>query len=272
MKRLSLVLFGSVALPVLFSGAANGFHLRPRATTTGPAAVAVTLWRGGSSAPLTSAAIPPDDAADITEIVDDEDVALALLELEVKAAENIIVMNWGWILNSGILNILGGSLALILPLSGSSVAYSIVAATLGVVGGFGIAGSTIDTVEPGFRVKSFLFGALNLFLCYRMSKNPFGCLNVLTAYILTISIAEGLHETVFAVQNKKLPHRKWNILSGLSSIAVSVFAMIKMPVSSLVVPGICLGVNLISLGTSKVGIALLGQVEANRRMGFLGNE
>jgi uncharacterized membrane protein HdeD (DUF308 family) len=188
------------------------------------------------------------------------------LEVDVEEAKKEIARNWGFILTSGVLNVLGGSLATFLPVYATGVAYTMVAASLAILGVVGVAGTFY--AEKGMKAKSLIFGAANLFLYYRMWHYPFESVNILTAYILAFTITDGLHESAFAIQNKELPHRNWNFLSGLSSIAVGVYAAIKMPVSSMVVPGICLGINLITSGISKVAIGLFGQEEANSRMGF----
>lgn len=159
---------------------------------------------------------------------------------------------------------MGGSMALFMPIFASGVAYTGVSIALGVLGFAGVLGTFF--AEKGFRAKSLLIGITNLFLFKQMASNPVESLQLLTAVISGSCIADGVHETVFAIQNEDTPCRGWNFFSGLASVAVGVYAAVKMPISSLVVPGIALGVNLITLGAAKIAIALTGQDDANSRI------
>ena len=191
---------------------------------------------------------------------------MAVLEVVVEDAKTAMAKNWGFILTSGVLRFIGGVLAMLVPVYATDVAYSMVAWSIGVLGGIGVVGAFVG--EKGMRAASLLFGVANIFLYSRMWKFPFESLNMLSAYILAFTVLEGVHETAFAFQNKDLPSSNWNLFSGVSTVAVGIYAAAKMPVSSFVVPGICLGVNLISSGITKVAIGLYGQEEANQRMGY----
>ena len=191
---------------------------------------------------------------------------MAVLEVVVEDAKTAMAKNWGFILTSGVLRFIGGVLAMLVPVYATDVAYSMVAWSIGVLGGIGVVGTFVG--EKGMRAASLLFGVANIFLYSRMWKFPFESLNMLSAYILAFTVLEGVHETAFAFQNKDLPSSNWNLFSGVSTVAVGIYAAAKMPVSSFVVPGICLGVNLISSGITKVAIGLYGQEEANQRMGY----
>jgi uncharacterized membrane protein HdeD (DUF308 family) len=188
------------------------------------------------------------------------------LKIDVEAARLEIAKNWGWILVSGFLHSIAGGMAVALPVLASASALNIISFSLFILGVFGITG--IFFAEKGFKAKSFLIGVANLALAGFMSTDPLDALDLLTLCIIALTISEGAHETAFAIRNKYLAHRKWNFLSGLASIAVGVYAFLRRPFSSLVVPGFALGVNLLSLGISKIGIGLYGQSESIRLMGL----
>lgn len=157
-------------------------------------------------------------------------------------------------------------MALLLPFYATAMAGTCLAWSLAVLGVLGIGG--VFVAENGFKATSLLFGIINLYLFRLMANNPLSSLNALTFWISAVSVSEGFHETAFAIRNKDLPNRGWNFLSGISSIAIGAYAFISMPYTSLVVPGIALGVNFITTGISKIAIGLAGQEEANDRMGY----
>lgn len=189
------------------------------------------------------------------------------MAIDVEEAKTIIAKNWGWILSAGVVNVIGGCAALLLPLRASGVAVMGVAYTLLGTGLAGIGSGLFGPAEqPGFKTKSLLYGVVNVYLYYRMAYNPFDSLNALTMWIGATTITDGFHEVAFAFQNKDAPERFWTWVSGVSSVVMGAYAIAAMPISSLVVPGFVMGVHFISSGLSKIVIGMAGQEEASGRM------
>ena len=187
----------------------------------------------------------------------------AFLVIDLGEAKTQIAKNWGYILTSGVLSVMGGTLCTLLPIRATGVALAGLAYTLAVTGTVGVIGTFV--VEKGFRLASLLFGSCNLYLAYHLFNDPLlESLSFVTAFIAATTIATGLHETSFAIVNSNIPNRFWNFVSGLTSVAAGVYAVMKMPASSLVVPGLALGFSLLSSGVTKIVTGLYGQEEANR--------
>lgn len=64
---------------------------------------------------------------------DDDDI-FAVLEIDAKEAETALAENWGFVFSEGMLSVIGGFVALLLPVYSSAIAYNAIMYTLGVVG------------------------------------------------------------------------------------------------------------------------------------------
>lgn len=186
---------------------------------------------------------------------------LSMVVIDAVAATKDLALNWGFVLNSGIVNVIGGLVALAIPVFATSVAYTTINLALACVAAFNIAG--LFNAHNGFKVQSFLVGAVQAFLAYRMHFQPFKGLNILTVLVAITSVVDGAYESAVALQNSELPGRWPLLFSGLASIGGGAFVATTLPASSLVVLGVLLGVNLLSSGWSGILAALQGREIAN---------
>lgn len=212
--------------------------------------------RGGSKLAESSeegdVELDADDAASLI---------LSMIVIDAVAATKDLALNWGFVMNSGIVNVIGGLVALAIPVFATSVAYETVTLALACVAAFNIAG--LFSAQNGFKLQSFLVGSVQAFLAYRMRFQPFESLNILTIMVAIASMADGAFETAVALRNSQLPGR-WSLLfSGLASIGGGAFVAMNLPASSLVVLGVLLGINLVSSGWSGILAALQGREIAN---------
>lgn len=110
-------------------------------------------------------------------------------------------------------------------------------------------------------------GALEFFLAVRMYQEPFESLKGLTSLVSASCIVEGLHQAAVATKNRAdMRQWGWRVVSGLGSVAAGAYAVSKMPISSLVVPGIALGCHLVSAGALGMFMGLSGRDTAIAKM------
>jgi len=199
------------------------------------------------------------DGGDSQEDEDDMLAVLDIVEAEVKLS---VAQNWGFIYNKGIFALVGGFLALWLPVFATGVAYNAVTMMMAFLASFNVLGLFFS--EAGFKLLSLAVGVLQGFLAYRMWQMPFEMLSGLTYLISATCIVEGAYQGAVAIKNRSdLPNWGWYLFSGLTSIAGGAYATSQMPISSLVVPGIALGISLISSGMMGIVVAMAGRDRAN---------
>lgn len=166
--------------------------------------------------------------------------------------------NYHWILALGILNVIGGILCLAVPVMAAVMAEWIVSYTLILVGGFNLSG--VCWGEPGTRPHFFLLGLVQVFLGILMLNNPFGTLMILGILIAVKVFLDGVLMLAACFQNRQL--RGWGLFlaSGLASVIVGAVVLMNLDQgSAIVLIGIVLGVNLLTVGSIRIHIALEGR-------------
>lgn len=197
---------------------------------------------------------------------DDDDDMLAVLYIDKAELEKTVAQNWGFIYNKGIFSLIGGTLALLVPTLASAIAYNVVSFMTAGLAFFNVLG--LFVAEEGFKIPSLAIGVLQGFLAYRMWQMPFQTLSGLTYLLSATIIVEGAYEGAVAIKNRSdLPQWRRRLVSGITSIAAGAYALSKMPIASLVVPGIALGTSLLSSGVTSILVALYGRDLANENLG-----
>lgn len=181
--------------------------------------------------------------------------------IDATKATQEIAKNWGWILAAGIISVVGGVAALMAPVLATGVTATFIAATLLVVGCVNLAG--VFYAEKGLKLESFLTGVVQVLLSAVMAFYPFASLMSMTMLIAAFMLADGIIRSVLAVQNRDLAGWGWTLAGGLASIATSVIVVTALPGASFWVIGVLVGVNLISIGVARIGVALEGRKIAN---------
>jgi uncharacterized membrane protein HdeD (DUF308 family) len=167
---------------------------------------------------------------------------------------------WGWFLALGVVLIIGGALALLMPVA-STIATSLVLGAVLFVAG-------IMQIFHAFQVKSWggffwdlIVGVVQVVGGALVYLNPFAGAITLTILIAAVFLAQGITQVLLAF--KVRPHDGWGWLlaSGLLALAVGAILMMKFPVSSLTAPGTLAGISILFTGVTYIMIAL-----AARRM------
>lgn len=170
--------------------------------------------------------------------------------------------NYRWILALGILNILGGICCLMLPVMAAVVAESFISWTLIVLGSLNLSG--VFWGERGTRGHFFTLGSVQVILGILMLANPFGTLTVLGVLIAVKVFLDGVYNLSLCSSNRQV--RGWWLIlcSGILSIIFALYVFIQIPNgSAIMLIGVVLGVNLLTVGSARVYMAVKGSPQQN---------
>jgi uncharacterized membrane protein HdeD (DUF308 family) len=155
----------------------------------------------------------------------------------------------------GIVLIIGGSLAILLPYASTIATSLFLGAILFVAGIFQIA--------HAFRVKTWTgffwdlaVGIVQIVGGAIIYLNPFAGAVTLTVLIAAVFLAQGFTQIFLALKVRPYDGWGWLLTSGLLAIAVATMLFIRFPAASLTTPGILAGISILFSGISYIMIAL----------------
>lgn len=158
-----------------------------------------------------------------------------------------IQRNSGWFIGLGILWMVFGILAIILP-TVAGVAVDILLGILFLVGG---AAQIVHAARAkGWRgtVWQGLGGVLALILGAVLLFFPWQGLLALTVVLAAFFLANGVFKIVAAFGNRDMKGWGWLLFSGILSIIIGVLVTIGWPASALWAVGILVGIELLFMG------------------------
>jgi uncharacterized membrane protein HdeD (DUF308 family) len=155
---------------------------------------------------------------------------------------------WGWMLASGIAQLIGGLAALAVPAVASLVAVGFFSAILLVSGVFNIV--------HAFKVRKWTGFALHLLggLLYAAAgvvvfMYPLGGVAMLMLVLGVLFIADGAVRSMLAAGLRPRDGWGWFLAGGLMSMALGVMMLTMWPASAMWIVGMLLGINLLFSGT-----------------------
>jgi uncharacterized membrane protein HdeD (DUF308 family) len=200
----------------------------------------------------------PDEPAAVALTSEDNQFLRNFLVVEMAMVKKQIAANWGFILLGGSASLLAGSYLLSHLVLGTEIALLTTICTLLVVGFSNLMISFC--AEQGHKLPGILVGATQLGLGYLYATEPAW----LTAAAMTLGLCavittEGVYRVMLALQNRKMDGYWATLISGLASIAGSAWAVKSLVISSSIVPGLALGLGLISGGLSRIVVSMYGR-------------
>jgi uncharacterized membrane protein HdeD (DUF308 family) len=162
--------------------------------------------------------------------------------------------NWLWLVLLGASLIVLGLVALSAPVL-ASVATAVALGTLFFVSGmFEIAGSFWTRHWSGMLVV-LLSGILTAVLGFLMVSSPIKADIALTVLIASVLLVGGIFK-ISAALSHRIGAWLWLVLSGGIDVLLAVVIWQAFPLSSFVVPGVLLGINMVFRGVTWVMIGL----------------
>ena len=185
-----------------------------------------------------------------------------LFVVDATEVKKTIAANWGFILLGGSASLSAGAYLLSLPLFATEVALLSSIATLFGIGFFNLLSGFY--AEKGYKAPGILVGLSQMALGYMYATEP----EWVTAAATTLGLCfvvmtEGFYRIALALQNSESDGFWVTLLSGMTSVIGSAWIMKFLDVTSAVVPGLALGLGLVSGGISRIVVSLAGREYAN---------
>jgi len=172
-----------------------------------------------------------------------------------RSITQIVRDKWGWFLTLGIVLVIGGTLAILLPVA-STLATSIFLGAILLVGG-------VMQIFHAFQVKSWsgFFWDLAIGLVQIVGGgivyfDPFAGAVALTVMIAAVFLAQGVTQIMLSFAVRPYDGWGWLLFSGLLAVVVAVLLILRFPASSAVTPGILAGISLLFSGWAYIAIAI----------------
>jgi uncharacterized membrane protein HdeD (DUF308 family) len=159
-----------------------------------------------------------------------------------------------WYLVQGVLMVLAGVLALVYPFIASVAIIVLLAWILivsGILQGIGLIGARN---VPHYWVQ-LISAVLAILIGILLLRSPGSGLLVVTVLLIVYFMVEGIAKTIFALTIKPFPNWGWVLGSGLVGILLALILWASMPVSSELVLGVLLGIQLICEGAALTYLA-----------------
>lgn len=155
-----------------------------------------------------------------------------------------------WYRLQGVVFLVAGILALLLPVAAVIGLEILFAALLIVSGGYQAYQGALD--RSGWLLAS---GVLSLFLGLVLVFIPLAGAVALATLIAVFLLLEGIIEVLFALEIRFSARWKWLMLSGILSLILGVLLLIGWPSQTVVLAGILLGINFIFYGASILALS-----------------
>lgn len=170
--------------------------------------------------------------------------------------------HWKLFLLEGIVLILLGCAALLLPLIAGLAVTILFGWLFLLLGAFGLATTFAMRHMPGFW-WSLLSGVITILLGGLLLVFPGIGLISLTYLLIAFFVAEGIVTIMYALEHRRELTRRWGwmLLSGVVDLFVAFIILIGLPGSFAWALGLIVGINLLFGGASMIAMALAAKAE-----------
>jgi uncharacterized membrane protein HdeD (DUF308 family) len=192
-------------------------------------------------------------------MVSGQPIAAAEIRSAVSAA---IHRHWGLFLLEGIVLIVLGTLAVLVPAVASVAATIVFGWILLLSGGMGLVSTLRARQSPGFG-WSLLSAMLGIAAGIILLTMPIQGTLSLTAVLIAFLIVEGVATVLFALEHRKGASGRWSWLlaSGILDIGLGGILLAGLPGTAVWALGLLLGINMIFGGWALVWMALHARAE-----------
>jgi uncharacterized membrane protein HdeD (DUF308 family) len=188
---------------------------------------------------------------------DESNSNLSSLPVVVRHELQHMQSNWFWFLLLGILLVVGGTAAIIVPLV--TVAASLVAViVLGLVLMLSGAGIVVGSVWAGKwsgMLLHLLVGVLYLVVGFLIIDHPAKAVVVFTLYIAMLFILLGSYRIIASLA-VRFPQWGWALLNGVVTLLAGIIIYKHFPETALWVIGLLVGIEMLFNGWTWIMLAL----------------
>ena len=163
--------------------------------------------------------------------------------------------HWGWFLALGIVALVGGVFAILVPVA-ASISAAILAGWALLFGAVSRLFAVIRADRTSERLTHLALGLLYLVAGLYLLLFPVSGTITLTIVLVACFLASGAVQLASAIQTRGSDNTAWRIFLGLLSIVLGVMIWIDLPSSATWAIGLLIGIQLIFAGTDLIFIAL----------------
>ena len=164
-------------------------------------------------------------------------------------------LHWWWFLALGILLAVCGMIAVIVPPLATAVAIDVLAIVFLIAGVATIVNSLWAGNWSGTLV-SLLIGVLYIGAWFAITAQPLHATKMLTLFIAMLFLVGGAFRTI-AAMSMRFPQWGWAMLNGIVTMVLGLIIFRHYPVSSLWVPGLLVGLEMLFSGWTWIMLALV---------------
>jgi len=179
-----------------------------------------------------------------------------------SAVSAAIHRHWGLFLFEGIVLIILGTLAVLVPAVASVAATVVFGWILLISGLVGLVATFRAQGSPGF-VWSLISALLGIAAGVILLSMPVQGALTLTAVLIAFLLVEGLATMLFALEHRKGSSGRWSwvLTSGIVDLVLGVMLLAGLPGTAVWALGLLIGINMIFGGWSLVWMALHARSE-----------
>jgi len=166
---------------------------------------------------------------------------------------------WGWFLVLGVVLILGGLLAIMLPAISTIAASLVLGVVLSLSGVVKIIKAFRVTGWPGF-LWELTAGVVEVICGVLIYLNPLKGAIAITVLIAIVFVLVGISQIGLALRVRPQQGWQWLVISGLIALLASAALTLKIPYTRFYTPGTIAGISILFAGLAYVamGIAVRG--------------
>ena len=182
--------------------------------------------------------------------------AMPGLPPEIKTA---LGKSWKLLLTAGIISVVLGAIAIIVPPL-ASVTITYLVGILLLIGAVAFVAEAISRGSTGHRIWSALLAVLYVFAGVWLIVNPVSGTITLTWILAIFFLLIGVLRLIAGIASRgKVPNAGWTIVNGVLSIVIAVLVIGDLPSSAAWAIGLLVGIQLLFDGFALIATAMAGK-------------
>ena len=182
--------------------------------------------------------------------------AMPGLPPEIKDA---LTKSWKLLLTAGIISVVLGAIAIIVPPL-ASVTITYLVGILLLIGAVAFVAEAISRGSTGHRIWSALLAVLYVFAGVWLIINPVSGTITLTWILAIFFLLIGVLRLIAGIASRgKVPNAGWTIINGVLSILIAVLVIGDLPSSAAWAIGLLVGIQLLFDGIALIATAMAGK-------------
>ena len=182
--------------------------------------------------------------------------AMTGLPPEIKTA---LGKSWKLLLTAGIISVVLGAVAIIVPPL-ASVTITYLVGILLLIGAVAFVAEAISRGATGHRIWSALLAVLYVFAGVWLIINPVSGTITLTWILAIFFLLIGVLRLIAGIASRgKVPNAGWTIVNGVLSIVIAVLVIGDLPSSAAWAIGLLVGIQLLFDGFALIATAMAGK-------------